>query len=153
MPQLRKREKALQAELASLESAVADQQAVFRLANNLESFLGQLRNAADTIDVKERQKLLQLIVKEIQVDDKNIIIKHLIPLLPSKNTKVSNNLSEIPGYLLRSGRHHPTLGNAAFAAGSQDQLQQSQHFVIVDPFGHFLRQNIMPNVVEIGLKI
>jgi site-specific DNA recombinase len=103
MPQLRKREKALQAELASLESAVANQQAVFRLANNLESFLSQLRNAADTIDVKERQKLLQLIVKEIQVDDKNIIIKHSVPLLPSNNTKESNNLTEIPGYLLRSG--------------------------------------------------
>ena len=105
MPQLRKREKALQAELASLESTVANQQAVFRLANNLESFLSQLRNAADTIDVKERQKLLQLIVKEIQVDDKNIIIKHSVPLLPSNNTKESNNLTEIPGYLLRSGRH------------------------------------------------
>ena len=104
MPQLRKREKALQAELASLECAVADQQTVFRLANNLESFLSQLRNAADTIDVKERQKLLHLIVKEILVDDKNIKIKHSIPLLPSNNAKESNNHSEIPGYLLRSGR-------------------------------------------------
>jgi site-specific DNA recombinase len=104
MPQLRNREKALQSELVSLESAMADQQAVFRLANNLESFLSQLRNAADTFDVKERQKLLQLIVKEILVDDKNIKIKHSIPLLPSNNSTESNNHSKIPGYLLRSGR-------------------------------------------------
>ena len=105
MPQLRKREKTLQAELASLECAVADQQAIFRLANNLESFLSQLRNAADTIDVKERQKLLQLIVKEILVDDETIKIKHSIPMLPSNNTPESNYHSEIPGYLLRSGRN------------------------------------------------
>jgi site-specific DNA recombinase len=103
MPQLRKRQKALQAELASLECAVADQKAVLRLANNLESFLGQLRDAADTIDIKERQKVLHLIVKEILVDDNNIKIKHSIPLLPSNNPKESNDHSEIPGYLLRSG--------------------------------------------------
>jgi len=110
MPQLRKREKALQAELASLECAVADQQAIFRLANNLESFLSQLRNAVDTIDVKERQKLLHLIVKEILVDDETIKIKHLIPMLPANNTPESNYHSEIPGYLLRSGRHLAVAG-------------------------------------------
>jgi site-specific DNA recombinase len=107
MPQLRKREKALQAELANLECAVADQKAVLRLANNLESFLGQLRDAADTIDIKERQKVLHLIVKEILVDDNNIKIQHSIPLLSSNNPKKSNDHSEIPGYLLRSGSHIP----------------------------------------------
>ena len=116
MPRLRKREKALQAELVSLEGAMADQQAVFRLANNLESFLMQLQNAADTIDVKERQKLLHLIVKEILVDDNNIKIKHSIPLSPSNNTKESINHSELPGYLLRSGRHTCTL-RSSFLCG------------------------------------
>jgi len=109
MPQLRKREKALQAELANLECAVADQKAVLRLANNLESFLGQLCDAADTIDIKERQKVLHLIVKEILVDDNNIKIQHSIPLLSSNNPKKSNDHSEIPGYLLRSGSHHSAL--------------------------------------------
>jgi site-specific DNA recombinase len=110
MPALRKRQKALQAELVCLEGTVADQQAVLRLANNLESFLKQLQEAADTIDVKERQKLLQLLVKEILVDDKDIKIKHSIPLLPSNNNpKESNNHSEIPGYLLRSGRQNRSL--------------------------------------------
>jgi site-specific DNA recombinase len=109
MPALRKRQKALQTELVSLEGTVADQQAVLRLANNLVSFLKQLKDAADTIDVKEQQKLLQLLVKEILVDDEDIKIKHSIPLLPSHNPRESNNHSEIPGYLLRSGRHHRAL--------------------------------------------
>lgn len=115
MPPLRKRQKALQAELVSLEGTVADQQAVLRLANNLESFLKQLQDAADTIDVKERQKLLQLLVKEILVDDKDIKIKHSIPLSPSNNPKESNNHSEIPGYLLCSGRHQSASGESVFA--------------------------------------
>ena len=110
MPRLRKREKALQTELVNLEGVVADQQAVLRLASNLESFLSQLRNAADSIDVKERQKLLQLLVKEILVDDKVIKIKHSIPLSPSNNTKGSIDRTEIPGYLLRSGRPQPSFG-------------------------------------------
>ncbi len=104
MPALRKQQKALHEELVTLEGAMANKQAVLRLTNNLECFLRQLRNAADTIDVKEQQKLLRLVVKEILVDDQDIKIKHSIPLLPSNVTKGSNHHSEIPGYLLRSGR-------------------------------------------------
>ena len=114
MPQLRKRQKALQAELIILEGAVADQQVVLRLANNLESFLGQLQNAANTMDVKERQKLLRLVVKEILIDDDTIKIKHSIPVLPSNSAPESNYHSEIPGYLLRSGRHQPSFGKFVY---------------------------------------
>jgi site-specific DNA recombinase len=43
MPELRKQEKALQAQLRSLEEASADRQAYLRVADQIESFLGRLR--------------------------------------------------------------------------------------------------------------
>lgn len=117
MPRLRKRQKALQSELASLECAVADQEAVLRLAANIESFLLQLRNAADTLSVVERQKVLRLVVKEILIDDETITIKHSIPLVNSTIPQGSNTGSNIPGYLLRSGSQRTALGRS-FDAGT-----------------------------------
>jgi site-specific DNA recombinase len=105
MPRLRKRQKALKSELVSLECAVADQEAVLRLATNIESFLHQLRNAANTLNVVERQKVVRLVVKEILIDDETITIKHSIPLVNSTITQGSNIGSNIPGYLLRSRSH------------------------------------------------
>jgi site-specific DNA recombinase len=105
MPQLRKRQKALQSELASLECALSDQKAVFRLATNIESFLDQLKSAADTLSVEGRQKVLRLIVREILIDDETVTIKHSIPLPNSTITEKSNIRTNIPGYLLRSSSH------------------------------------------------
>jgi len=105
MPQLRKRQKALQSELAGLECALSDQKAVFRLATDIESFLDQLKSAADTLSVEERQKVLRLIVKEILIDDETVTIKHSIPLPNSTITEKSNVGKNIPGYLLRSWSH------------------------------------------------
>jgi len=109
MPRLRTRQKALQSELASLECAMADQKSVLQLATNIESFLEQLRSAADTLSVVERQKVLRLIVKEILIDDETVTIKHSISL-PSTNMTTGSNIgANIPSYLLRSWSHDPTL--------------------------------------------
>ncbi|MBT8341454.1 MAG: recombinase family protein [Desulfatitalea sp.] len=115
MPQLRNRHKTLQAELAGLEYAVANQQSVLRLANKLESFLRKLCKSAETMDILERQRVLRLVVKEILVDDKNIRIKHSVPLLPSNKPGGPKMQSEVQSYLLRSGRHQPTFGKLVSA--------------------------------------
>ncbi len=114
MPQLRNRHKTLQAELAGLDCAVANQQSVFRLANKLESFLRKLCKSAETLDIHERQRVLRLVVREILVDDKNIRIKHSVPLLPPNKPARQNMQSEVQSCLLRSGRHIP----AAFQCGA-----------------------------------
>jgi site-specific DNA recombinase len=114
VPQLRNRHKTLQAELAGLEYAVANQQSVLRLANKLESFLRKLCKSAETMDILERQRVLRLVVKEILVDDKNIRIKHSVPLLPSNKPGGPKMQSEVQSYLLRSGR--PI--SAAFQCGA-----------------------------------
>ena len=119
MPQLRKREKTLQAELASLDYALADQQAVLRLGDNIEHFLRQLRKTADTLNVVERQKVLRLVVKEILVDDETITIKHSIPISNTNISGDSNQMPEIPGYLLRSRRHQPAFGQRIYEPFSE----------------------------------
>ena len=103
MPRLRKRQQTLQSELASLECALTDQRSVLQLATNIESFLEQLRSAANTLSVVERQKVLRLIVKEILIDDETVTIKHSIPLPSSTIAKGSDIGTKVPGYLLRSG--------------------------------------------------
>jgi site-specific DNA recombinase len=110
MPQLRRRQNAFKAELRDIDSALTYQHAVLRLTNNIKTFLHKLRKAADTINVVERQKVLRLIVKEIQLDDESLTIKHSIPLTTPSKTEKPIKGSEITSYLLRSGRHQPAFG-------------------------------------------
>jgi len=105
LPELRKRQEALNSELYSLEAASADQKAFLRLADTIESFLKRLRATAETLSVTERQKVLRLIVKEILVYPKTIKIKHSLPISRPNTPAVSSGPSEMPGYLLRSWSH------------------------------------------------
>jgi site-specific DNA recombinase len=109
MPELRKQEKTLMSELQSLDAAAFDQQMFLRLAGNIENFLDRLRETANTMDVKERQKIVRMVVKEILLDRTTIKIKHSIPV-GERNTpppKASKDL-QVQSYLLRSGSRKPT---------------------------------------------
>jgi site-specific DNA recombinase len=111
MPELRKREKALHAELQSLEAAAVDQHTFLRLAGTMESFLERLRGAAETLDVKERQKVLRLVVKEVLVDRETIRIKHSIPVTERNDPPPKMSVASLaPGYLLRSWSHLASFG-------------------------------------------
>lgn len=79
MPALRQREQRLQGELQSLSAQLADQAAYLRLAENLSAFLARLRSNAQTLDVRDRQRITRLLVKEVVVADDSITIRHSIP--------------------------------------------------------------------------
>jgi site-specific DNA recombinase len=114
MPELRKRQTAIRSELQAIEVAAADQQTFLRLAENIETFLGRLRERAETMDVVDRQKLLRLVVKEIQVDRDTIKIKHSIPISrsnPPPRTSVAP--TNLPSYLLRGWSHEALSGHKA----------------------------------------
>jgi site-specific DNA recombinase len=109
MPELRKQEKALQAQLRSLEEASADRQAYLRVADQIESFLRRLRGSASALDVTERRKTLRLLVKEIIVHEETIQVRHCIPTgFTGGATPPAGR--EGQGYLLRTGSHQPSLG-------------------------------------------
>ena len=79
MPALRQREQRLQGELQSLSAQLADQAAYLRLAESLSAFLARLRGNAQTLDVRDRQRISRLLVKEVVVADDSITIRHSIP--------------------------------------------------------------------------
>ena len=80
MPELRRQDHAIQAELQSLEMAAGDQTKYLRLVETLGDFRARLRARANTLDVKERQKILRLLVKEVLVGKETITIRHSIRL-------------------------------------------------------------------------
>ena len=51
------------------------------------------------------------------------------------------------------GGDHVTLSNTALARRLQDQLQDSKHLRITDPFGHLRQQHVVPDVVEVALQV
>jgi site-specific DNA recombinase len=115
MPELRKKEQTIQAELRSLETAAADQTKYLRLVETLSDFNTRLRARASMLDVAERQKVLRLLVKEILVGRDTVTIRHSIripncgpdsggaPRPPHEPQQPSMAQSD-PCYLLRSGR-------------------------------------------------
>lgn len=98
IPELRSRENAASAQLESLQDQLTSREAYLKLAENLESFLSRLEERAQTLSVEERQKVLRLIVKEVQIDGDRIVIKHSI---------APTDREPGPGCLLRVGSQVP----------------------------------------------
>ena len=110
MPELRKQAQAVESELQSLEMAALDQAKYLQLAETLAAFRSRLRARAETLDVRERQQILRLLVKEILVDAETITIRHSFAIPSGTESNGMSNPSlgpsggSIPsGYLLRSG--------------------------------------------------
>ena len=114
MPELRRQDQAIQAELQSLETAAADQTKYLRLVETLGDFRGRLRARADALDVTERQKILRLLVKEVLVSRDTITIRHSIRIStsgpdPNLDRRPPHEPQQRPTseagrcYLLRSG--------------------------------------------------
>lgn len=64
MPELQKQARAVAAELHALEAAAVDDTRYLQLAETLAGFRTKLRVRAETLDVRERQQILRLIVNE-----------------------------------------------------------------------------------------
>jgi site-specific DNA recombinase len=80
MPNLKQQSQAVNSELQLLEMAKLDQAKYLKLAQSLGGFRKKLRARAQTLDVKERQQILRLLVKEILVGFDTLTIRHSIPI-------------------------------------------------------------------------
>src|SRR5713226_8500012 len=80
MPELNKKSQAVESELQSLETAAVDQARYLQLAESLDGFRIKLRERAKTLDVRERQQILRLLVKEVLVAANSLTIRHSIPI-------------------------------------------------------------------------
>jgi site-specific DNA recombinase len=117
MPELRKRQQAIRAELDAIENQIADRTGYLRLAETVTSFLARLHETAKTLDVLERQRIVRLLVKEILVSNDAIVIRHSIPTpgsvgggRPTATSRAPQPAVD-PSYLLRKGSNSPDLGN------------------------------------------
>jgi site-specific DNA recombinase len=116
MPALRQREHASRLELQSIVDQVANRAAYLRLAETLAAFLARLHEAADTLDIHDRQRIVRLLVKEVLVGDDTIVIRHSIPI-PGDPEDGNGPMPPSAGgqggdgksYLLRSGRRDRAL--------------------------------------------
>ena len=110
MPDLRRREQVYLTELQSLQDQLTNRATYLHLAETLSSFLGKLRTATRTIDVRERQRIVRLLVKDVLVGDDTIVIRHSIPIAngPPNQAGPSSSPGSGPAtgrksYLLRTG--------------------------------------------------
>jgi site-specific DNA recombinase len=103
MPELKKREAALKTELQTLEASVVDRERCLRLVGNLQEFLSRVHQSAQTLHVKDRQRILRLVVKEILVAPDTLTIKHSIPASGPSGSSAE------PSYVLRGWSHFTAL--------------------------------------------
>ena len=119
-PELKKREAALRTELQTLEASVVDRERCLRLVGNLKEFLSRLHQSAQTLHVKDRQRVLRLVVKEILVGPDTLTIKHSIP------ASNPSGPSGEPNYVLRTWSRHSPLRRAAL-----DRLTPTLPFLVL----------------------
>jgi site-specific DNA recombinase len=113
MPDLRAREASLRAQIQAHDAQTADRQAYLALADNLETFLAQLRGQTQTASVDERQRVLRLVVKDVLIGPEKITIRHRVPIReraadntqPHPAADTEGDLS--PDCPLRWGRDQP----------------------------------------------
>ena len=106
MPKLRQRELALQAQSDALETELGDAERYLQLTESLETFLVRLETASQTLSIVDQQRVLRLVVKQVEISADTVIIKHSIP-----------TSSRLPptGYLLRGRSPKPRPGQRVLA--------------------------------------
>src|SRR5467141_1923926 len=132
MPELNKRAKTLEAEIQSFETGAIDEVKYLQLAENLSAFREKLHARAKTLDVRERQQILRLLVKEILVDTQSITIRHSIPISQTEKSPTPSGSptsplippdTPQPSYLLRPRCSQPVaqqLVHASFRAWMEE---------------------------------
>src|SRR4029450_8620180 len=111
MPPLRQREVTAEAQLVACEAELTNTETYVTLAESLEGFLAKLREAAQTLTIADRQRVLRLILKEVQVGPDTLVLRHSIP--------VPGNHPD-PGYLLRGRSHLAAVGEHLSHGGGCD---------------------------------
>jgi site-specific DNA recombinase len=114
MPTLRQREQSVRAELQAITDQADDRATFLRLAETLTAFLARLHDAADTLSIDERQRIVRLVVKDVLIGEDTITIRHSIPVLqsPPRGGCLPPSQTSGPNYLLCKGSGNSALRRA-----------------------------------------
>ena len=166
MPELRRREQTLQAELEMLRTQVADQATYLRLAQTLSTFLQSLRANAKTLDMRDRQRITRLLVKEVVVGDDSITIRHSIPNAvgssggnhgSSNSTRIADGGKSHKSFPLRPWSERPALRRTFIpllhhAVHHDPRVEvapyQPQHGCVNDPLRQAVHQHVVIDPIE-----
>jgi site-specific DNA recombinase len=132
MPALRARETNLRGQATALDAQLADRDAYLKLADDLESFLTQLRGNTHDASVTERQRVLRLLVKDVLIGPQKVTIRHRIPIRERTTSDQGPSTADTegdhqPSCPLRWGRdRRPLRGSPVpLLQGPVGQLQRS----------------------------
>jgi len=92
MPELRRRLETTQREIQALATRSIEDQRWNQLNLSLETFLERLNQNAQNLTLEERQKLVRLLVKQVDLGPDSITIHHVIPMQgPADNPKADSS--------------------------------------------------------------
>jgi site-specific DNA recombinase len=80
MPELRRRETTLRAELDALDTQLHDAETYLKLTETLDAFRARLSASAEKLTVERRQEIVRLVIREVLLGDDNITVRHSIPV-------------------------------------------------------------------------
>jgi site-specific DNA recombinase len=83
-PELKKKIATLDQELQALTLQAVEDQRWIELNQSLDQFLTHLNQTAETMDQTAKQKILRMLVKQVDVAQDTIVILHSIPVAPLK---------------------------------------------------------------------
>ena len=163
MPDLRARETGLRTQLRALDDSLADREVYLKLADDLESFLAQLREKTASTDVESRRRVLRLLVKDVLVGPEKVTIRHRIPTRGGEASREHAPNPDTEGDQRRScplrwRRHHSTLWRTTErcvpypvlqVSGLQHVTQQAQKPAIVDLLAEYPEHDRMVEGPEI----
>jgi site-specific DNA recombinase len=164
MPVLRQRERTLRSELQAIADQTADRDAFLRLAETLTAFLVRLRQAAETLDVAERQRIVRLVVKEVLIGDDTITIRHSIPIPsgPPQDTNTPQPPSGRKSLLLCKGSNRTPLRSTFHARTEQpvfhhpriqERPDEFQQPLVIDTLGDLSHQSVVIDSIEKLLQV
>jgi site-specific DNA recombinase len=164
MPDLRARDTNLRNQIHALDTQLADREAYYTLAADLEGFLIQLHRNAETSTIEERQRVLRLLVKNVLIGPEKITIRHRIPIRErAGNDQAPTDSNDTEGdhpehCQLRWGRKDSTLRHPGVViaqrpvlaedAGLEERLDQGQDAFVRDAVAQPVHQGRMRDLIE-----
>jgi site-specific DNA recombinase len=100
MPELKKRQQTLKKELESLALQAIEHGRLVEMNISMERFMEQLRNSGQRLDVEQKQKIVRLLVRQVDVGPDSVTIHHSIRLSPHLDGQ------KAPDYRLCMSRRH-----------------------------------------------
>ena len=93
---LQARQRSILCELEALKTAELERGSRLSLATTMERFLQRMREGARSMSLAERQRVVRLLVREVQVAKEEVTVCHSIPIQPSPTSRSGPSRNE-PG--------------------------------------------------------